>query len=198
MATVDTYISKSTISHNRADIGAGASSGTGSTRIVNSTFSHNVSNRDSSALGIDGRYGPAGVFNSTIAFNRSKGPFFGSCIGAVFALGEVNLQSTVVSGNTCNGRPQDVWGRPEFGDAIVGADNLIGASAIVVPPDTLDVDPRLAPLADNGGPTLTHALPIDSPAIDSGNNVAGHLFDQRGKPFSRVNGTRADIGAFER
>jgi len=33
--------------------------------------------------------------------------------------------------------------------------------------DKPDVDPRLAGLANNGGPTLTHALLFDSPAIDS-------------------------------
>ena len=116
----------------------------------------------------------------------------------MFVLGQVNFQSTIVSGNTCNGKPQDIWGRPQFGDAVVGANNLIGASAVAVPSDTINADPRLAPLADNGGPTLTHALPIDSPAIFRGNNTVGHAYDQRGPPFLRVNRVRADIGAYER
>ena len=61
------------------------------------------------------------------------------------------------------------------------------------------VDPHLGPLADNGGPTLTHALQPDSPAIDMGNpgmiDVRDH--DQRGALFDGESGNRVDIGAFE-
>ncbi len=65
------------------------------------------------------------------------------------------------------------------------------------------LNPLLAPLADNGGPTLTHALLPDSPAINRGDltGVAGQnglpFDDQRGEPFGRVFGGRIDIGAFE-
>jgi hypothetical protein len=62
-------------------------------------------------------------------------------------------------------------------------------------------DPLLAPLADNGGPTLTHALLQGSPAIDAGPDpvptFTGNEFDQRGPGFVRVFGTRVDIGAYE-
>ena len=85
-----------------------------------------------------------------------------------------------------------------FADPLSGADNFIGTSALPVPADTLTGDPMLAPLADNGGRTLTHALLSGSPAIDAGNNAQGLLYDQRGIGFPRVRGTRADIGAFER
>jgi hypothetical protein len=65
------------------------------------------------------------------------------------------------------------------------------------------IDPLLGPLADNGGPTLTHALLPGSRAIDAGDPaaVAGMNgvpeFDQRGAPSTRVAGGRIDIGAFE-
>ncbi|MEM8677898.1 MAG: choice-of-anchor Q domain-containing protein [Planctomycetota bacterium] len=52
-------------------------------------------------------------------------------------------------------------------------------------------------LSDNGGRTLTHALVLNSPAIDAGVGSGGSLFDQRGEPFVRVFGPRIDIGAFE-
>ena len=51
------------------------------------------------------------------------------------------------------------------------------------------LDPRLGPLAHNGGPTQTHALLPSSPAIDAGDpNIlpAPDAFDQRGAPFLRV------------
>jgi PKD repeat protein len=64
---------------------------------------------------------------------------------------------------------------------LAGAANLTG-------------DPGLLPLADNGGPTQTHALPVGSIALDVG-NANGHLTDQRG--LLRIAGAGADIGAYE-
>jgi hypothetical protein len=64
-------------------------------------------------------------------------------------------------------------------------------------------NPKLAPLAFNGGPTRTHALLDGSPAIDNGigaacvDDMAAPLTrDQRG--VQRPWGAACDIGAFER
>jgi hypothetical protein len=65
-------------------------------------------------------------------------------------------------------------------------------------------DPKLGPLADLGGPTPTHALGFDSPAIDAGNS-GGLTTDQRGMPRpidgldipNAEGGDGSDIGAFE-
>src|SRR5205823_15034975 len=63
------------------------------------------------------------------------------------------------------------------------------------------VDPRLGPLANNGGPTQTMALLPGSPALNAGSNAlipAGVTTDQRGSGFARVwAGGTVDIGAFE-
>jgi len=56
-------------------------------------------------------------------------------------------------------------------------------------------DPKLGPLADNGGPTLTMALLSGSPAIDAGDTTAAPTTDQRG--FPRPAGAAPDIGAYE-
>ena len=58
-----------------------------------------------------------------------------------------------------------------------------------------NTDPKLGPLADNGGPTLTMALLPGSPAIDAGSAVGAPATDQRGVP--RPQGAGVDIGAFE-
>ena len=55
-------------------------------------------------------------------------------------------------------------------------------------------DPLLGPLQNNGGPTETHALLPDSPAIDAGADTACPAADQRG--VARPLGSACDIGAF--
>jgi hypothetical protein len=70
------------------------------------------------------------------------------------------------------------------------------------PTDLPDTDPLLGPLMDNGGPTWTHALPEDSPAVDAG-SCPDTGADQRGypRPFDHPNMPNADdgcdIGAYE-
>ena len=64
--------------------------------------------------------------------------------------------------------------------------------------DHLNVDAKLSPLADYGGPTPTHVPLPGSPALDAGDpNFNGNpATDQRGLP--RVFNGRVDIGAVER
>lgn len=57
----------------------------------------------------------------------------------------------------------------------------------------ITVDPGLNPLQNNGGPTMTMALPFTSPAVDTGISTA--TTDQRGCP--RPMGLAPDIGAYE-
>jgi hypothetical protein len=61
--------------------------------------------------------------------------------------------------------------------------------------DLKNTSPLLGPLANNGGPTLTHAELNGSPTIDRGDPATCPNVDQRGvaRPF----GPACDIGAFE-
>ncbi len=71
--------------------------------------------------------------------------------------------------------------------------------------DQQDTDPLLDPLADNGGPTQTHALQAGSPAVEAipdGTNgcSAGVSTDQRGAvraDGSSRGGTACEIGSYE-
>jgi CSLREA domain-containing protein len=76
------------------------------------------------------------------------------------------------------------------------------------PGDQPNTNPLLLPLADNGGPTRTHALTLASPAVDKGNAAPSGAHpalttDQRGRPRpadqplipTAADGT--DVGAFE-
>ena len=67
-----------------------------------------------------------------------------------------------------------------------------------LPADTLAVDPRLAPLADNGGYSATHLPLADSPVLGLGSNLLDRAYDQRGPGFPRVKGGAPDIGSTER
>ncbi|MFK7937003.1 MAG: choice-of-anchor Q domain-containing protein, partial [Saprospiraceae bacterium] len=67
--------------------------------------------------------------------------------------------------------------------------------------DQFSTDPMVAQLADNGGPTLTHALLCGSPAIDAGGTSNCTATDQRGvmRPIDGDGDETAtcDVGAFE-
>ncbi len=133
------------------------------------------------------------VHNSTIAFNT--GGYGG---GGIFVPGgyPLELQSMSIANNTAT--------MPNFAADIGGnstsrspARTTLPMTRPDVPGDTLSSDPLLQPLADSGGPTLTHALGDGSPAIDMGNNIDDLEFDQRGAGFARVVGAATDIGALE-
>ena len=96
------------------------------------------------------------------------------------------------------GSSNNIIGSAVIGDGglVDGADgNIVGVNGA----GTRDINTILdTNLADNGGPTMTHALVAGSPAIDAG-DPAGNTsqFDQRGEGFDRIFGSSIDIGAFE-
>lgn len=195
------YIVDSTLSGNVASVEAGAFvfDYPFDKLIVNSTISGNRAPRFSA--------GAANfqitIVNSTVAFNdnRPGTALVPDCSQAFGALGSqtMELESTIVARNTCNGAAaRDIAGIPDWRDPVIGSNNLVMSADRPLPADTLSSDPRLAPLANNGGRTQTHALLQTSPAIDQGNNTSGSDYDQRGPGFPRVKGNAPDIGAFER
>jgi len=135
------------------------------------------------------------VNNSTIADNKSGTA--GAGIYLVGIVGALTLQSSIVANNTVASANADIAAMGAF--TIGGSNNLVTAAAanVTLPGATLQSEPRLWPLADNGGPTLTMALQVGSPAVDAGANPSSLASDQRGAGFPRVLGAAADIGAFE-
>lgn len=189
-----TYISHSTISGNLAGTHGGGLSLNSSIDklIVNSTVSGNTAASQAGAR----VNGGVTFSNSTIAFNNNTDG--AACDGALDAYGVLYLESTIAANNTCNGSPSwDVHGELS-GFRIEGSNNLVMASNLTLPADTITADPLLAPMAANGGRTQTHGLLGGSQAIDRGNNAGGVAYDQRGTGYPRTKGIRADIGAFER
>jgi Right handed beta helix region len=183
--------SRSTISNNYTD-GTGGGIATHDDFLVSdSTISGNTAKKKGGG-GIFARvFRDLTISSSTIVNNTAaKG-------GGVYLAGHAGggvMQSTIVANNHATITGDDV--SSQYGVVFTGANDLVMTSTMAtLPPATLSADPTLQPLADNGGPTQTHALAPLSPARDAGNNAAGLTVDQRG--YTRVFGTSADIGAFE-
>jgi hypothetical protein len=180
-----------TIAANAADEAAGVFARGGAAAadvltVVNSTISGNQ------ASTLDGGIfsgGPLILRNSTITNNRAA-----ACAGARVER-DAQIDSSIVARNISVG-PACV-DLVAYG-VITGAHDLIGVDNGGLPAGTLVADPHLAPLADHGGYTRTHALLATSPAIDAGSNIGGVPTDQRGSGFTRQAGASPDIGAYER
>ncbi len=110
---------------------------------------------------------------------------------------DVTVQSSIIANNSASGGDLAADVDTDAGDfpAVTGGNDLFTSVGHILPSPLIIDDPQLGPLADNGGPTLTHALLPGSLAIDAGNDVAHLATDQRGR--ARVSGAAADIGAFE-
>lgn len=144
------------------------------------------------------------IRNSTIFGNRADQSTGG---GVLLWSGDsavtLTLESSLVFSNQATA-DADVGSFDPTGQGatplIAGSHNLIGASSSTAafPPDTLDCDPLLMPLAANGGRTLTHRLGEGSCAIDAGANPDALASDQRGAGYERSFGDGVDIGALER
>lgn len=185
----------STVRSNNALNAAGVFNFAGNATVTNSTINGNTATSNGGGITNSGGGGLA-VTNATVTSNKATSGFGG---GIYRFSGTVNLTNTIISGNTSASGP-DCSGTPTS-----QGHNLIGeATGCTFTPATGDqvgtqespVDPLLAPLQDNGGPTFVHALLTGSPAIDAGDDSAAPATDQRG--ISRPQGAATDIGAFER
>lgn len=183
-------LSYSTLFGNTANHGGGIAN-PGTLQILNSTLSGNSSGLGS---GISSK-GKVEIFNSTLTGNVGRGYALDNNRG-----GTIEIANSIVAQNDNN---RDVKGTfASKGYNLIGnkgsssgwlASDKVGTS-------TAPIDPRLGPLADNGGSTLTHALLSDSPALNAGSNSlipANTAYDQRGVGFARIVAGRVDMGSFE-
>ena len=185
-------ITRSTVSNNTASGDGGGIFGKsqGIITLTNSTVSGNASTTGGG--GIDNS-GSLTIVNTTITGNVAPGSLGG---GGIYNNVPITLVNTILAGNT--GSPGPDCGGPEsptsLGHNLIGDDS--GCGYIPAAGDLVNTDPLMGPLQDNGGPTETHALDPNSPAIIGGDDSAAPLTDQRGVP--RPQGAASDIGAYER
>jgi hypothetical protein len=154
--------------------------------ITNSTISDNSA---SQGAGLDLTAGATSLTNDTIADNSLTPSGVGSGAG-IFGAATVTANNTIVSGNTgATAGTNDCDAHVPSSDHSLENGTDCGFS--------IDGDPMLEPLANNGGPTQTMALAAGSAAIDAGDAAQCPATDQRGDPRPDVTGTACDVGAYE-
>ena len=142
-----------------------------------------------------------GLTNSTITRNTAVSG--GGIAGQSAPIEE--MHSTIIAENTAQFGPDldevgvlaesmNIVGVTSNSAFVAGAPNVNGSwvGTAVAP-----MDPGLEALADNGGPTATHALEPGSLAFNHGANPLGLMFDQRGDPHPRTLDGATDVGAYE-
>ncbi|MEM7394377.1 MAG: CSLREA domain-containing protein, partial [Verrucomicrobiota bacterium] len=178
--------------------------------LENSTLSGNTAvGGDALGAAIYSSNGFAGLTNCTIATNVCMATTNGTALGhGMFALAADDFPVYYLFNNIFfdgMGGTHDFYGT-HVGVAFlsaVGDGNMVESHSGLFA-GVVAGDPGLLALADNGGPTLTHALPPGSPAINAGFFfLPADSTDQRGAYYPRyVDGGRSgiwqvDIGAFE-
>lgn len=209
LVIVGSTITENSGSEGGANDGGGIINYGGSLTLINSTISHNIGWGGYGGGGIlnfsHGGIATTTVSNSTIYENRANAPAGfkgrGDAIADAFSpVGSIVVKNSIVAsptqglGNDCYPSGPLSQGHNIFSDTSCGQ-NVPGG-------DLIEPALSMGPLADNGGPTPTHALLPGSPAIDAipladCTSVAGApvLTDQRG--YVRPQGGLCDIGSFE-
>lgn len=198
-----TTISGTTISGNQApnsgsfDGGGGIINQGEIESIINSTISGNTTN--SVGGGIANYDNINRIVNTTIAGNTgSNGGGLFHMLFSNFTPVIGDLRNTILADNTATNTLNHDF--VQLGTLTTAVNNLLetrSGHSIVngTNGNKVGVDPRLASLGDNGGPTRTHSLLTGSPAINAGISTGAPSTDQRGLP--RPSGGAVDIGAFE-
>jgi len=162
--------------------------------LTNSTLSSNQQGVFGGALYSEGN-SFVRLFNSTLFANGNNAQTFGSLFFS--GTNTLELSNSIIA----NSYGKDCEGSPSI---ITSGVNLVGDGGefcgFTPGPELLTGDAMLGPLADNGGPTLTH-LPLEgSPVIEAGDNAAipiGLDYDQRGIGYPRIANTNVDLGSVE-
>jgi hypothetical protein len=190
-------VTGSTISGNSAGDDGGAIDNSDTVDLLNVTISGNGSGSGSEDVGgiWNGITGTVNASFVTIANNT------GSTTGAggIFnSSGTVNIKNSIVGNNTSGGAPNCAGALTASGTNLA-TDGSCGMGFSNVP-STGPGGLNLGLLANNGGPTQTHALQAGSAAIDAVTvctNLSGASVTTDQRASSRTNQGLCDAGAYE-
>lgn len=192
-------VENSAFSYNEGwDQGGAILQDAGTLQINNSTLSYNRGGfgSDDYGAGLYVRVGQATINNSTLTKNQAVD--HGG--GVYLESGALTYENTIIAGNSgSNSNSVNCYGPV----ATVGHNLVVVNTGCPVDAETdisvgssvVFTEVLAETLADNGGPTLTHALLSYSPAINAGNAATCEAADQRGLP--RPQSFTCDIGALE-
>jgi hypothetical protein len=194
--------------------GGGIYNRVGTLTVANTTISGNRSTDEGGGLFVFD--GPTTLTNVTITNNRSDSDADGTGQTGGGTSGGVLIRNSIVVGNAFGSDASPTANDAGHGVNSLSSFNLIGVCdqcGLVngVNNNQLGIsNAGLGPLADNGGPTLTHALLAGSPALDAGANAFIVAPTFPGPPFSDQRGfnriadgpdgdatATVDVGAFE-
>jgi CSLREA domain-containing protein len=191
----------------------------GSTISGNNTTSSSSSNFGGGAIEIESYNGASlKATNVTIADNTSAAEG-----GGVFSYtGNIELNAATITGNTAEANTVGAGGGGIAGNGVVTSNSIVagntdqnrattddcfiteggpdhnlvgvGTGCFQTAPNIKTTNPKLGPLANNGGPTKTIALLAGSPAIGHADTKTAPSYDQRGVKRD----AHPDIGAYER
>ena len=193
-------ITGSTISGNRGDQGGGvyarmAGVDPSNLSIVNSTLSGNTGSIGGGAYLRSNSGAEISILNTTITDNTTSGALPSQA--AVYLQGTVNdIRNSIIAANAASDLELEQGTAASIAYSLVQVAGAEAATALSGGTGNLvGVDPKLEPLADNGGITLTHLPRSGSPAVEAGDPAfTGLSDDQRGE--TRVV-DRLDMGAVE-
>jgi CSLREA domain-containing protein len=212
--TYHVEITNSSLLNNKAQNGGGMATRRGSVIVTGSTFIDNTAGRGGGILNSEAT---ATITNSTFSGNKALTSVGGAIYNDRYGTSILNLKNTTISDSSAL-RGSGIYlvyesilnyANTIIANASSGSDCAYERDVTIVNTHNLvedgscggtPGDPKLGPLADNGGPTLTHALLKGSPAIDAGDPATCaaepvNNFDQRG--IARPQGAGCDIGAYE-
>lgn len=200
----------------------GAIHSEGNLAVFNSTFENNQATDNGGAIALSNPSSNLTVVASTFSNNSLTTGFFGGAINVCSVCTADISQSTFVGNKTNTNSANNDEGLSNDGGNLTISSNIFddacdsSSSATVTdrgfnlysssnagdhcgnpasaPNNMVGVDPLLGALTDNGGLTRTHALGINSPAINNGQVDFVNRADQRGVSRGTL---PPDVGAFE-
>ncbi len=191
---------------NTAGTGGGAiyidNIGGGMATIENSTYAYNQalgSTKGGALYFYLGSSCTAEVYNCTVYSNSASYQGGGIYIDNSVTPGRVLVTSSLVAPNSAPSGGAEIY-VVSAAPAVISQCLVQGAIAGTYTDgggNQMGVNAKVLPLADNGGPTWTCALAVDSPARETGSNPLNLTTDQRGAGYTRQIGAGVDIGAFE-
>jgi predicted outer membrane repeat protein len=190
-----TTLTRVTLDHNSTDPEAGGEGGglynSATATLENVTLS---SNSSTTGGGVNTAWGSGPITLTNVTLSGNSAPTGGGIYnGGAFVNGKValSLKNTLLKTGSNGGNCFSFGG--VGGDHSLSDDGTCGFAGSGGADNVTDL--FLGPLADNGGPTLTHLPQPGSRAIDNGTSTGAPATDQRG--IKRPQFLATDVGAVE-